>query len=204
MKKKKVVSKTKKTIKKNPKPLKAAVKKQAKKIIKAVLKKVKSAKVPAKRLKIVKKAVKVLKNAKIIINAVKSKVMTKKIQKPVMKKALDLPEQVEWIVKCLNDRKADDIRLFDVSQTAGLWEYYVVCSGASSVHVSALRDNLKKEMGEKGLFKSHEDRALDNKWIVVDFGDILVHVFEKETRSYFALETTLGSTEVSLKGIIKV
>lgn len=179
MKKKKAIVKTKKAVKK-------VLKKKA-------IKPAKKPKAAAK--KTVKKTVK-----KAAVKPVKKMV---KAAKPVLKPAAELPEQVGWIVKCLDDRKAGDIRLFNVSQTAGLWEYYVVCSGMSSTHVSALRDNLKKEMGEKGLIKSHEDRDPENMWIVVDFGDILVHIFEKETRLRFALETTMGPTEVSLAGIIK-
>ena len=178
---------------------KTAVK--TKKAVKKVLKK--KAVKPAKKTKVAaKKAVKkVIKKA--VKPAVKPAKKTVKAAVGALKPAVELPEQVGWIVKCLDDRKAGDIRLFNVSQTAGLWEYYVVCSGMSSTHVSALRDNLKKEMGEKGLIKSHEDRDPENMWIVVDFGDILVHIFEKETRSRFALETTMGPTEVSLSGIIK-
>ena len=177
MKKKKVVLKAGKAAKKAVNKFKAVVKKHAEKAVK--------------------------KNAKKVSKAVKSSVPVKRVKKPEVKEKVVLPQQVEWIIKCLYDRKSEDIRLFDVSKTAGLWEYYVICSGASGVHVSALRDNLKKEMGEKGFFKSHEDRDPDNKWIVVDFGNILVHIFEKETRARFALETTLGPTEVPLKGIIK-
>lgn len=177
MKKKKVVLKAGKTVKKAVNKFKTVVKKHAKKAVK--------------------------KTAGKALKAVKSVVLVKGVKKPAVKETVILPQQVEWIVKCLYNRKSEDIRLFDVSKTAGLWEYYVICSGASGVHVSALRDNLKKEMGEKGFFKSHEDRDPDNKWIVVDFGNILVHVFEKETRARFALETTLGPTEVPLKGLIK-
>jgi ribosome-associated protein len=176
--KKKAVGKAKKGVKKS-------VKKTARKAVKKIP-------VLAKKPAVIKKA-----------RPKTMKAKTVKVKKTAPQTAHLLPERVEWIIKSLYNRKSEDIRLFDVSQTAGLWEYYVVCSGASSVHVSALRDNLKKEMGEKGFFKSHEDRDPGNKWIVVDFGDILVHIFEKETRKVFALETTLGRTEVPLKGILK-
>ena len=196
----------KKSAAKKKKILKTPVKKAVKKVLKSVSKaaksvassRTKSAATP--RRKFVKAAPK---KAEASRKKVKKVSLAGQAAKPVVKEVVELPEQVLWIVKCLYDRKADDVRVFDVSQTAGLWEYYVVCSGVSSVHVSALRDNLKKEMGEKGFFKSHEDRDPENKWIVVDFGNILVHIFEKETRTRFALETTLGRTEVSLKGIIK-
>lgn len=173
---------------------------------KVVLKTKKSSKKVVK--KTVKKAVKSLKFASKKHSKKPVKAAPKRPKKPntakkPVKETTALPQQVLWMLECLSARKAGDIRLFNVSATAGLWEYFIVCSGTSSVHVSALRDNLKKEMGEKGVFKSHEDRGPGNQWIVVDFGDILVHIFDRETRAVFALEETLGSTEVSLKGIIK-
>ncbi len=177
MMKKKIAVKTKKVLKKSVAKSKKAVKKTVKKA------------------SVIKKA---------LPKAVKAVLKAVKIKKAAVKEIPVLPERVDWIIKSLYNRKAEDIRVFDVSQTAGLWENYVICSGASSVHVSALRDNLKKEMGEKGFVKSHEDRDPGNKWIVVDFGDVLVHIFEKETRKVFALETTLGRTEIPLKGILKV
>ncbi|MEI7542317.1 MAG: ribosome silencing factor [bacterium] len=172
------------------------MKKKKKTVNKAINKKVKKSN--KKKAKVViKKKLKTVKNKAKLVKKVIAKV------KAIVKSQVVLPQQVDWIVRCLYDKKSQDIKLFDVSKTAGLWEYYVLCSGASSVHVSALRDNLKKEMGLKGLLKSYEDRDPENKWIVVDFGNILVHIFEKETRALFELEKTLGATEVSLKGIIK-
>jgi ribosome-associated protein len=143
---------------------------------------------------------------------VRKKVVVKKtigIKKPLitaqksMAGHITLPAHVEKMVRSLYDRKAEDIKVFDVSNTAGLWTYYIVSTGASTVHVSALRDNLKRDLAEINIFKSHEDRDTGSKWIIVDFGDVLVHVFDRETRERFAIERTFGAAEIPVKWLLK-
>lgn len=121
--------------------------------------------------------------------------MKKKVLKPAIKAQAGDEIKLKKAVSVLDIHGAVDIKAFGAT---GLWDYYVVCSGASSVHAGALRDHLKKEMSDAGYQISYEDRDPETKWIAVDFGDILVHIFEPETRMYYALERMWTGSEKKL------
>ena len=82
-------------------------------------------------------------------------------------------------ITILDAHGAVDIKAFSTVKESGLWDHYVVCSGASSVHTGALRDHLKKEMAEAGF-------------------PIFFHIFEPETRIYYALERMWSGSEENL------
>jgi ribosome-associated protein len=117
--------------------------------------------------------------------------------------AAELPESVLLAVRSLNDKKGENITVLDVSSSTPMWDYFIVCSGTSSVHAGALRDTLKKDMAEAGNIIAHEDRDRELKWLVVDFGDMLVHIFEKETRGYYNLESIWSGHEVDVSTLVK-
>ena len=114
-----------------------------------------------------------------------------------------LPETVKLAVKALNDKKGEDIKVLDVRAATPMWDYFIVCGGTSTVHTGALRDNLKKDMAAAGYTIAHEDRDHEHKWLVVDFGDILVHLFERETRGYYNLEAIWSGHEADISALIK-
>jgi ribosome-associated protein len=106
--------------------------------------------------------------------------------------------KLKQAITILDAHGAVDIKAFSTVKESGLWDHYIVCSGASSVHTGALRDHLKKEMAAAGFPIFYEDRDTETKWIAADFGDILVHIFEPETRMYYALERMWSGSEENL------
>ncbi len=90
-------------------------------------------------------------------------------------------------VSILEARKAEGL--------SNLWDYFVVCSGLSAIHVKTLYDYLREEMEKYGHEAAHRDTGFDNKWIIVDYGDILVHIFDRESREYYSIEKMWGERE---------
>jgi len=99
-------------------------------------------------------------------------------------------------VKALDDKKGEDIKAFNVHNISDMWEYFVMCTGTSGVHIRTLFNNLKDEMNKAGRPILYRDMGLDNRWIIADYGDILVHIFDEETRKYYAIEKMWGEKEV--------
>jgi ribosome-associated protein len=152
--------------------------------------------------KSVKKRV-VKKVGKIVKKRAKAAVKPEAAEPEVKKAEVELSDAALLAVNSLNDKKGEDIKAFDVSKTTPMWDHFIICSATSATHVGALRDYLKKCMIEGGHLIAHEDRDLDTSWVVVDFGDILVHIFASETRKFYNLEEIWGKSEIDISAIVK-
>jgi ribosome-associated protein len=97
------------------------------------------------------------------------------------------------ITEALLDKKALDITVLDVSGVSDLWMSFVICSGTSDTHLRALRDNVEKSVKDSGGEIYHKDTGVESGWIIIDSGDILVHIFDAKTREYYSLERLWGS-----------
>ena len=99
-----------------------------------------------------------------------------------------MKEKALGICKILDDKKAVDIKALYVADKTIIAEWFVVCSGRSSVQVKTLCDELEDRGHELGLTVRRKEGYNEGRWIVLDFGDILVHIFHPEEREYYHLE----------------
>jgi len=97
-------------------------------------------------------------------------------------------ENALLIAKTLDSKKGEDIVLLDVSGATILADNFVICSGNSPIQVKTLADEVEKVMAQRGILKLRTEGYTEGRWIVVDFGDILVHVFHKEERRFYDIE----------------
>ena len=96
-------------------------------------------------------------------------------------------ELLEKIVSILDEKKAEDIVAIETAGITIVADYFVIASATSNPHVKALADDVEDELAELGVFASHiEGRATG--WILLDFNDVIVHVFLNESREYYNLE----------------
>jgi ribosome-associated protein len=94
---------------------------------------------------------------------------------------------VHEIAGILDNKKAEDVVVLDISKLTVLADYFVIASGKSEIQVKALYDELEEKMEEKGICARHRD-GYDGRWIVLDYGDIIVHLFHHEERAFYSLE----------------
>ena len=88
----------------------------------------------------------------------------------------------------LSDKKGEDIKIIDITGVSVLADYFIIATGNSDSQVNALVDNVEEELYKAGYpLKQREGRA-NSSWILLDFGDIIVHVFDKENRLFYDLE----------------
>lgn len=96
-------------------------------------------------------------------------------------------ELCEKIIQVLDDKKAENITAIETTELTIVSDYFVIASGTSSTHVRSLADDLEDEMNKAGVPVSHiEGRATG--WILLDYGSVLVHVFDRESREYYNIE----------------
>ncbi len=94
----------------------------------------------------------------------------------------------ERIVDLLADRKAADVVLLDIHQLASFADYFVIASGTSERHMQALTDGLRETLEREGVRPVQVEGTADSGWILMDYSDVIVHVFSPETRDYYRLE----------------
>ena len=141
------------------------------------LKTVKSARKPAKKPAAKKPAAK--------------KSVKKTARKPAPKKAAiraPAPEVLSRILQSLDDDKAEQIVTIDLQGRSSLCDAIVVANGRSSRHVASIAEHLARRLKEAGYGTRPVDGLSQGDWVLVDAGDVIVHVFRPEVRAYYDLE----------------
>ena len=101
---------------------------------------------------------------------------------------MELSANVQNICKALSDKSALDIKVVEIKGISDIADYFVVCSGRSAPQVKAIFDNLEEQMEKQGKFALHKEGMSEGRWIAVDYGDVIVHIFHKDTRDVYALD----------------
>jgi len=98
-------------------------------------------------------------------------------------------EQIKDLaVDALDDLKAKDIQALDVTELTDVMDYLVICTGTSNRHVKSLADNVEVTGKQQGLMPIGVEGRESADWVLVDFGDVVVHVMTAETRQFYDLE----------------
>lgn len=97
-------------------------------------------------------------------------------------------EELEIAVKALDSRKAKNITAIKVEDLTILANYFIIASATSTTQVKALADEVEYQLGEKGVKPKSIEGYQSQTWIVLDYYDIIVHVFLEETRDFYQLE----------------
>ena len=98
-------------------------------------------------------------------------------------------ETVDAICKALSAKLATDIKIVDISGISDIADYFVICSGRSAPQVKAIFEYLEEQMEKLGKFALRKEGMSEARWIAVDYGEVIVHVFHKDTREIYALDT---------------
>lgn len=92
------------------------------------------------------------------------------------------------VIEALEDKKAENIRVLDISEISPLADYFIIASGTNRNQVQALSDNVEESLGKAG-FKSGKVEGYNSaNWILLDYHDIVVHIFDEENRGFYNLE----------------
>lgn len=97
-------------------------------------------------------------------------------------------KKLETIVKALDSKRAEDIQAIEIGDLTIVADYFIIANGTSNTHTKALAEEVEFKLGELGIKPLRTDGYNGSTWIALDYGDIVVHVFYKETRSYYNLE----------------
>lgn len=98
---------------------------------------------------------------------------------------LDLTHKIASI---LDSKKAIDLTVLSVKGISPIADYFIIATGTSSTHINALAEYVEKGMAESGVFIRHREGKINGGWLLLDYRDIVVHIFSDDQRQYYALE----------------
>ncbi|MBN1405793.1 MAG: ribosome silencing factor [Candidatus Omnitrophica bacterium] len=100
----------------------------------------------------------------------------------------DSREKSLTIARLADSKKAVDVVALDMRKVSGLCDYFVICSGSSDKMLKAISDNIREFLKKQGISPAHVEGEQEAKWILMDYGDVIVHIFHEEKRSFYNLE----------------
>ena len=95
-------------------------------------------------------------------------------------------EMAKIVYTALDDKKGEDIQVIDISKVSVLADYFIIANGNSDSQVQALVENVEEELHKAGC--SVKQREGNTGWVLLDFGDVIIHIFDKENRLFYDLE----------------
>ena len=98
--------------------------------------------------------------------------------------------------KALDSKKALNIKVIKIQDISAIADYFVIATGTSSTHVKALADEVEEQLDKEGISVTHIEGYRSNSWILLDYVDVVVHVFSDEAREYYDLERLWQDGEV--------
>ena len=97
-------------------------------------------------------------------------------------------EMTKLAVKALDEKKAMDIKVIDIHEVSVLADYFIIASGSNQNQVQAMVDNVEEQLGKAGYEPKQIEGYQTANWILMDYKDVIVHVFGKEDRGFYDLE----------------
>ena len=101
---------------------------------------------------------------------------------------METKDIAQKIAAAANDKKAKDILLLNMEGLSPVTDFYVICSAGNSTLVTAIADNIEDKLAEAGVHPTHKEGYADARWVLLDYGDVVAHVFLEEERDFYNLE----------------
>lgn len=97
-------------------------------------------------------------------------------------------EMAKLTIEALEDKKAEDIKVIDISEVSVIADYFIIAGGTNRSQIQALCDNVDEKLGRAGFYLKQKEGYDSANWVLLDFGDVIVHIFDKENRLLYDLE----------------
>ncbi len=101
---------------------------------------------------------------------------------------MEAKEMAKLAIQALEDKKAEDIKVIDISDISTIADYFIIASGKNRNQIQTLCDNVDETLGRAGVMMKQTEGYKSASWILMDYGDIIVHIFDTENRLFYDLE----------------
>lgn len=109
---------------------------------------------------------------------------------------MESKQLMEIVVKCMDSKKAQDIKVLDISKITTMADYFVICQGGSNTQMKAIADEIEEKLSENGVKPFGREGMNTAYWILMDYSDVIVHIFSGESRSFYSIENLWSDAEI--------
>ena len=100
----------------------------------------------------------------------------------------ELKSTLNLIIDALEDKKAENIQIIDISEISVIADYFIIADGSNKSQIQAMADHVSEVLGHKGCQLKQMEGYQNANWILMDFQDIILHIFDRENRLFYDLE----------------
>ncbi|MGN0278328.1 MAG: ribosome silencing factor [Lachnospiraceae bacterium] len=97
-------------------------------------------------------------------------------------------EMAKLTIQALEDKKAEDIKVIDISEVSVIADYFIIANGTNRSQIQAMADNVEETLGRAGYPLKQIEGYQNANWVLLDFNDVIIHIFDKENRLFYDLE----------------
>lgn len=97
-------------------------------------------------------------------------------------------EMARLAIKALEDKKAEEIKIIDISEVSVIADYFIIANGTNRSQIQALSDHVEETLGKAGAPLRQIEGYQNANWVLLDFHDVIIHIFDKENRLFYDLE----------------
>ncbi len=108
---------------------------------------------------------------------------------------MDVLQAAKTVQAALEDKLGEDIKILDLQGLSNIADYFVIASGKNVNHLRAMANEVEQKMYQAGIKLHHSEGYSSGTWILLDFGQVLVHLFNKEERNFYSLEHVWGDAK---------
>jgi ribosome-associated protein len=101
---------------------------------------------------------------------------------------MNAKEVAKLAIKALEDKKAEDIKVIDISEVSVIADYFIIANGSNRSQIQAMSDNVEEVLGRAGYPVRQIEGYQNANWVLLDFNDVIIHIFDKENRLFYDLE----------------
>lgn len=109
---------------------------------------------------------------------------------------LDAAQLIRAVAEAAEEKKARGLVILDVQGLSSVTDYFVICHGTSTVQVRAIAEHIRKKLIEQAVRYRHAEGLSEGRWALLDYGDVVVHVFHEHERHFYNLERLWGDAQV--------
>ena len=104
---------------------------------------------------------------------------------------------VDEIVELIQSKKGFDITILNLQGLTAMADYFIICSADANVQVKAISDEVDKKLRKEGIKCYHKEGYNSLNWVLLDYFDVVVHIFKKDSREFYNLEKLWGDAEIT-------
>jgi len=110
--------------------------------------------------------------------------------------AVDSEQKLQMVCVAVDEHKARDIVSLDVRGLTTLADFFVMCSGTSTTHIQSIAEGVREKLRERASLRAKPEGDVGSLWIILDYGDVILHIFDSETREFYDLERLWADAKV--------